>query len=165
MRKGLCACVKTWITCWSWSVLLATDSNSTVLHFDSLNKPDLSWPYGPVITGLAKITYTLHNWCKRWWVLINTEKSKVVHFRTGRHRRSDFQFKVGDNVLETTDWYKYLDVIFTEKMNFNNNADNLAQFSRSITWIKCLLPLTRMLMIEYENVHAKRALVQRDCFL
>ena len=31
------ACVKTWITCWSWSVLLATDSNSTVLHFDSLN--------------------------------------------------------------------------------------------------------------------------------
>ena len=48
VSKGLCACVKTWITCWSWSVLLATDSNSTVLHFDSLNKPDLSWPCGPV---------------------------------------------------------------------------------------------------------------------
>ena len=28
----VCACVKTWITCWSWSVLLATDSNCTVLH-------------------------------------------------------------------------------------------------------------------------------------
>ena len=48
VSKGLRACVKIWITCWSWSVLLATDSYSTVLHFDSLNKPDLSWPYGPV---------------------------------------------------------------------------------------------------------------------
>ena len=48
VSKGLCACVKKWITCWSWSVLLATDSNSTVLHFDSLNKPDLSWACGPV---------------------------------------------------------------------------------------------------------------------
>ena len=27
---------------------MAIDSNSTVLHFDSLNKPDLSWPFGPV---------------------------------------------------------------------------------------------------------------------
>ena len=28
--------------------MLTTHSNSTVLHFDSLNKPDLSWPCGPV---------------------------------------------------------------------------------------------------------------------
>ena len=47
VSKGLCAFVKTWITRWSWSVLLATDSNSTVLHFDSLNKPDLSCSAGP----------------------------------------------------------------------------------------------------------------------
>ena len=51
----VCACVKTWITYWSWSVLLATDSNSTVLHFDSLNKPDLSWPCGTVaVQSLTK---------------------------------------------------------------------------------------------------------------
>ena len=48
VSKGLCACAKTWITCWSWSVLLATDTNSTILHFDSINKPNLSWPCGPV---------------------------------------------------------------------------------------------------------------------
>ena len=46
-ERPICTC-KDMITCWSWSVLPATDSNSTVLHFDSLNKPDLSWPYGPV---------------------------------------------------------------------------------------------------------------------
>ena len=76
---------------------------------------------------LQSLLDTLRNWCKRWRVLINTKKSKVVHFRTGRRRRSDFQFKVGDNVLETTDRYKYLGVIFTDKRNFNDSADNLAK--------------------------------------
>ena len=39
VRCVMCMC-KGWITCYSWSVLLATDSNSTVLHFDSLKKLD-----------------------------------------------------------------------------------------------------------------------------
>ena len=38
-------------------------------------------------------TLPYYNWCKRWRVLINTEKLKVVHFRMGRRRRSDFQFE------------------------------------------------------------------------
>ena len=38
-----------------------------------------------------------------------------------------FSSKVGDNMLETTDRYKYLGVIFTDKRNFNDNADNLAK--------------------------------------
>ena len=38
VRKGICADVKTWITSRSWSFLFAIDSNSTVLHFVSLNK-------------------------------------------------------------------------------------------------------------------------------
>ena len=58
---------------------------------------------------------TLHDWCKRWRVLINTDKSKVVHFRKGRRHRTDFEFKIGNNVLELTEKYKYYGVIFTEK--------------------------------------------------
>ena len=56
-RKVLCTCVKTWITCWSWSVLLATDYNNTILHFDSLNKPDLSWPCG--LLAVLSLTQSL----------------------------------------------------------------------------------------------------------
>ena len=36
-------------------------------------------------------------------------------------------FKVGDNVLELTEKYKYLGVIFSEKSDFNLNATNLAK--------------------------------------
>ena len=30
----------------------------------------------------------LHGWCKRWRVLINSDKFKVMHFRTGRRKHT-----------------------------------------------------------------------------
>ena len=39
----------------------------------------------------------------------------MMHFKTGRRKRSEFQFIIGDNILELTEKYKYLGVIFTEK--------------------------------------------------
>ena len=48
---------------------------------------------------MQQLLDTLHDWCKRWRVLINTDKSKVLHFRRGRRQRTEFVFKVGDNVL------------------------------------------------------------------
>ncbi|VDI32657.1 Hypothetical predicted protein, partial [Mytilus galloprovincialis] len=56
----------------------------------------------------------VHDWCKRWRVLINTEKSKVVHFRQSRIKRSEYKFKIGGNSLQTVDKYKYLGVMFHE---------------------------------------------------
>ena len=69
----------------------------------------------------------LHDWCKRWRVLINTDKSKVMHFRTGRRKRTEFQFKERNNFLELTEKYKNLGTIFTEKNDFTSNAENLAR--------------------------------------
>ena len=53
---------------------------------------------------------TVHNWYKRWRVLINSNKSKCMHFRQGRTQRTMFTFKIGDTILETVDkiqipWY------------------------------------------------------------
>ena len=69
----------------------------------------------------------LHDWCKHWRVLINTGKSKVMHFRTSRRKRSEFQFHIGDNILELIEKYKYLGAMFTEKNDFTLNAENLAR--------------------------------------
>ena len=63
------------------------------------------------------LLHKLHEWSTRWRVLINTEKSKV----TGRRKRS------GEHFLELTEKYKYLSVIFTEKIDFTLNAENLAR--------------------------------------
>ena len=69
----------------------------------------------------------LHDWCKKWRVLINTDKSKCVHFRRTKQRRSNFEFKIGSNRLETVDRYKYLGVLFHEKLDFTHHADALAK--------------------------------------
>ena len=57
----------------------------------------------------------LHIWCKNWQVLINTDKSKCMHFRKNRASQTNHLFKIGDNIMETVDRYKYLGVIFTTK--------------------------------------------------
>ena len=50
-----------------------------------------------------------------------------MHLRTGRRKRTEFQFKVGNNILELTEKYKYLGTIFTEKNDLTSNAENLAR--------------------------------------
>ena len=77
--------------------------------------------------NLQSMLNKLHDWCKKWRVLINTDKSKCVHFRRSRQTRSEFDFKIGLNSLETVDRYKYLGVIFHEKMDFSHHADALAK--------------------------------------
>ena len=71
---------------------------------------------------MQRLLDTLHDWCKRWRVLINTDKSKVMHFRKGRLHRAEVEFKIGNNVLELTEKYKYLGVIFTEKKWFQSKC-------------------------------------------
>ena len=77
--------------------------------------------------NLQVLLETLHNWCKKWRVLINTAKSKCVHFRQGNAAISKFSFKIGDNILETVEKFKYLGVIFQEKNNFSLNCEALAK--------------------------------------
>lgn len=65
--------------------------------------------------------------CKRWRVLINTEKSKVVHFRQSRIKRSEYKFKIGGNSLQTVDKYKYLGVMFHEFKDYKVNAERFSE--------------------------------------
>ena len=50
-----------------------------------------------------------------------------MHFRRGRSNRSEYTFKIGENVLETTDRYKYLGVIFHEKQYYSINSEALGK--------------------------------------
>lgn len=70
---------------------------------------------------------TLHKWCKKWRVLINTEKSKCIHFRKGRQPPTVFNFYIGNNNLEIVKEYKYLGVIFDEKLSFISNCETLGK--------------------------------------
>lgn len=63
----------------------------------------------------------------KWRLRINSQKSKVVHFRKNRSKISNFNFHLGENNLDYEASYKYLGVIFDENRDFKVNAENLAK--------------------------------------
>ena len=69
----------------------------------------------------------MHEWCKKWRVLVNTDKSKIVHFRHGRSSRTNFEFSIGRNKLEIVSTYKYLGVFMNEKGDYSLNAETLSK--------------------------------------
>jgi len=77
--------------------------------------------------GLQGMLDQLHEWCKKWRVLINTDKSKCMHFRHGRTKQTEYSFKVGNMPLELVECYKYLGVFMHDKRNFTTNSEALAK--------------------------------------
>lgn len=52
---------------------------------------------------LQRVLDKLHQWCKRWRVFINTNKSKCVHFIKDNMQKPNYNFTIGSNALETAD--------------------------------------------------------------
>ena len=52
--------------------------------------------------------HRLNLWCARWCLTINTDKSKVIHFRPPSIERAVHAFKCGMSTLEIVSQYKYL---------------------------------------------------------
>ena len=73
--------------------------------------------------NLQSMLNTLSDWCRHWRVLINTNKSKCMHFRRGNSQRTQSEFHIGDSKLETVD--KYLGVVFHDKMDLSFNCDTI----------------------------------------
>ena len=50
-----------------------------------------------------------------------------MHFRKNRAIQTSNLFKIGENIIETVDRYKYLEVIFHDKTCFSFHCDYLAK--------------------------------------
>ena len=68
----------------------------------------------------------VHNWCLKSRLTVNREKTKIVHFRKPRQKRSEFLFTYGSDTLEIVQKYKYLGVVLNEFLDFNVTAEVLA---------------------------------------
>ena len=76
--------------------------------------------------GLQRLLNELDDWCRKWRVKINSNKTKVIHFRPRGHQLSDKNFKVGDSTLEIVSKYKYLGVVINEFVESNCIVDHLS---------------------------------------
>ena len=49
-------------------------------------------------------------WCKKWRVVVNAEKTSAVHFRPKNFAETDFVFKLNENEITKVQEYRYLGV-------------------------------------------------------
>ena len=61
----------------------------------------------------------LHDYCQRWNLTVNPNKSKILIFRKGGRLPQKLQFYNGDIVLEITSKFTYLGIVFTTGGSFS----------------------------------------------
>ena len=73
--------------------------------------------------------HKLNEWCIKWSMEINPGKSKAMHFRRKRQKRSTFQFLIGDKEISFESEYKYLGVWINEFCDFSKTEKVLSESS------------------------------------
>ena len=76
---------------------------------------------------LQKLLDSMGEWCKRWRVLINVHKTKVVHFHKKSVSECDTNFILGTETIEKVSSYKYLGVCINYCLDMEVTINVLAK--------------------------------------
>ena len=75
--------------------------------------------------NLQKMLDYVSDWCYKWQMKVNVDKTKIVHFRNKRKPRSKFEYKINESKIECVDSYQYLGIVFDEHLTFEKCAKAL----------------------------------------
>ena len=64
--------------------------------------------FGEDVEGLKQSLMVLEEWCSRWGMKVNAEKSAIIHFRRKSCLPCDHQFSIMGEVIPMVSNYKYL---------------------------------------------------------
>ncbi|MCG8032789.1 MAG: hypothetical protein JAZ03_11525 [Candidatus Thiodiazotropha taylori] len=76
--------------------------------------------------GLQDGLNILHEYCQKWKLTVNPNKSKIMVFRKGGRLPQNLQFQYGDTVLEITSKFTYLGIVFTSGGSFSEAQATLS---------------------------------------
>ena len=71
---------------------------------------------------LQQLLNIVTNWCRKWRLSINNDKSAIIHFRNNNNARTNYQFMLNNNVINIVSEYKYLGVIMHEYLDYNHTV-------------------------------------------
>ncbi|VDI71128.1 Hypothetical predicted protein [Mytilus galloprovincialis] len=68
--------------------------------------------------SLQMMLNVVNNWCSKWRLSLNFEKTKIIHFRCPAAPRSNFNFLFGDTTIDYCSKYRYLGLWLDEHLNW-----------------------------------------------
>ena len=81
----------------------------------------------PSETSLQRMLNVMNDLCRKWRLVINRDKTKIVQFRPNSMGRCKVNFTCGDHTLDVTDTYKYLGLWFHEHLDMKFAINELAK--------------------------------------
>ena len=57
-------------------------------------------------------------WCKKWQLKINPDKTQIIHFRGKQKPKTNHTFHCSENDIKIVPSYKYLGVILDEFLTY-----------------------------------------------
>ena len=78
-------------------------------------------------SDLQKMLDVLNVWVSNNSMVVNFLKSNVVHFRNNAKPRTSHVFTCGNDVIDISDSYVYLGVLFTEHLDYNQMAKHVSK--------------------------------------
>lgn len=102
--------------------------------------------------GLQKSLDILFEYCHKWKLTVNIDKSKVMIFRKGGRISDDLSFTYGDMEMEIVSKYTFLEIVFTSGGSFN-----VAQKTLSDQALKAIFILNKYLT-KFVNVFPSHVL-------
>ncbi len=75
---------------------------------------------------MNKLLECVHKYCIKWRLLINKDKTKVVHFRKKSTPRSNKIIRISSTELDYVENYKYLGIFVNEFMSYEKTVETLS---------------------------------------
>ena len=80
--------------------------------------------------GLEQSLMVLDEWCSRWGMKVNAEKSAIIHFRRKSCLQTGHEFSIGGEVIPVVAKYKYLGCVIDEFLDLNAMVDDRVEAGR-----------------------------------
>ena len=79
------------------------------------------------VEHLQQMINELNCWCSKWRMIVNPEKTQVIHFRPKKSQKTDNKFTLGNITLNVVSSYKYLGCTFNEFLQDVITGNSLAE--------------------------------------
>ena len=79
---------------------------------------------------LQRMLNRMFEWSRKWCLKVSILKTNVIHFKLSRAWKLSFNFKYGDDTVDTIPSYKYLGVIFDKHLSFKSCSNALVDSGR-----------------------------------